>query len=682
MASPTIDRRLGLAGNTAFKAPVTVLAASNITLSGEQTIDGIAVLATNSAGRPDRVLCTGQTDATQNGIWDVSTAAWTRSVDANGNYDLAQGTTVAVTRGSTYAGTYWWITTTGSITIGTTSITWARALTSALSTLTFLQAGAGAVTRALLDKVREVQVSVKDYGATGDGVTDDTAAIQAAINYVQATTSNGPTCVVYFPPGAYISSRLTTAAGIAQFRGAGEYSSVIKLKAAANQTLFEIHAQCVATFDGLYLDGNKANQTAGTSHGIHFLPHTSYVLAGSIRNCQIVGFRTDGVKGSAFRNQLYIDTTDIRNNTNNGVTQDLDAVDWFLSNIEVGSNGQIGIDINGLAHIINFTSYLNGSSGVKFGSRLRHSVLFSGQIDQNQGNGLEVVVAAGLETNLLVCGVRFNDNSQGATNTYDHISLTDTDGVMIMGCAFLDSQLSPVSSVQPRYCVGIYGTSMNVQFLGCSTRTGAFLTDITNDFSKLGNGPQWGQQVFTTMQGSFQPLIVRRGGLAIQSTAPSNSATIGAIGIEGQDGRYGETRLGALMRGRMVGDWNNASTNYAPSEIVFGVQEASTVGTATADHFRMHPTNGFMIDNSAWNGRHFVMGVYHYWVDAFAMLRMQSSAPSTASSGFPFGSKVSVPTTVSSSGAPGQWAADTGFYYVYTGDGTAHSWRRAAVTTW
>lgn len=44
-------------------------------------------------------------------------------------------------------------------------------------------------------------VSVKDYGATGDGTTNDTVAIQAAIDSV---TSGG---VVYFPPGTYRIAR-------------------------------------------------------------------------------------------------------------------------------------------------------------------------------------------------------------------------------------------------------------------------------------------------------------------------------------------------------------------------------------------------------------------------------------------------------------------------------------------
>lgn len=65
--------------------------------------------------------------------------------------------------------------------------------------ITFIQAGSGAVQRTVQSKLRDV-VSVKDFGAVGNGVTNDTAAIQAALDY--AATLQGTT--VFMPAGNYL----------------------------------------------------------------------------------------------------------------------------------------------------------------------------------------------------------------------------------------------------------------------------------------------------------------------------------------------------------------------------------------------------------------------------------------------------------------------------------------------
>lgn len=67
--------------------------------------------------------------------------------------------------------------------------------------VSFLQAGTNAVERTVQSKLRDV-VSVKDFGAVGDGVADDTIAIQKCIDAVFA--AGGGT--VYLPPGVYLLS--------------------------------------------------------------------------------------------------------------------------------------------------------------------------------------------------------------------------------------------------------------------------------------------------------------------------------------------------------------------------------------------------------------------------------------------------------------------------------------------
>ncbi len=85
----------------------------------------------------------------------------------------------------------------------------------------FLQLGSGAVARTDLAKMREV-VSVKDFGATGDGVADDTAAITAAL----AALASGGT--LFFPPGTYPTTGGHTLPQKVSLVGAGMGVSIIK----------------------------------------------------------------------------------------------------------------------------------------------------------------------------------------------------------------------------------------------------------------------------------------------------------------------------------------------------------------------------------------------------------------------------------------------------------------------
>jgi hypothetical protein len=81
------------------------------------------------------------------------------------------------------------------------------------------------------------RVDVKQFGAAGDGTTDDTSAIQAAIDYLAGLSPAGGE--VYFPRGTYIVSTSILQEPRVSLIGAGSRQSIIKWDSSAGLGSYE-----------------------------------------------------------------------------------------------------------------------------------------------------------------------------------------------------------------------------------------------------------------------------------------------------------------------------------------------------------------------------------------------------------------------------------------------------------
>jgi hypothetical protein len=106
----------GLAQGLVFKSPARAATTANITLSGTQTIDGIALVA------GERVLVKNQTTQSQNGVYVVASGAWSRSADMNEWTELPRAY-LFVEDGTANNNASWVCTVVLGGTIGTTPIT-------------------------------------------------------------------------------------------------------------------------------------------------------------------------------------------------------------------------------------------------------------------------------------------------------------------------------------------------------------------------------------------------------------------------------------------------------------------------------------------------------------------------------------------------------------------------------
>jgi hypothetical protein len=159
------------------------------------------------------------------------------------------------------------------------------------ATLAWLAAQTGAAKESTADTVFDV----RQLGAKGDGKTDDTKAIQSAID--QAAARRGS---VFIPPGAYLTAELHLRPNVALIgipawdyhRGGG---SVLRLADPAASCLLNITGAFGATIEGLSLDGAKLGKNV---HGV-FLNKPDYGKQEDtfrIERSQIANFTGDGVR--------------------------------------------------------------------------------------------------------------------------------------------------------------------------------------------------------------------------------------------------------------------------------------------------------------------------------------------------------------------------------------------------
>ena len=227
------------AGNVpnAVWTPCRLMTTANDTLSGLAARDGI----TPNAG--ERVFVRLQTTSTQNGPYIAAAGAWTRATDADSSAEFVSGKSIIVQEGTLGAGTQWYLSTTGAITLNTTPLsflafpslteanTWTMAAT--FQALVAAQLGltvSGAPLNMTAQPINEAQGADVASAATInlDASTGDQIDVTGSTGITAVTLAAGRTRIVRFTgtPSLTNSANLVISGGTVTV-GAGDYYLMI-----------------------------------------------------------------------------------------------------------------------------------------------------------------------------------------------------------------------------------------------------------------------------------------------------------------------------------------------------------------------------------------------------------------------------------------------------------------------
>lgn len=335
--------------------------------------------------------------------------------------------------------------------------------------ITFTSDATGAVQRTVKAKLED-QLSVLDFGATGDGSTDDTSAIQAAINAASSSISN-----IYFPSGTYVvSSKLTITSKLGlMLTGAGGASGAYNSDTAANMCQTHILWKGAAAGDMLEMDACRGM----VFRGLNFVGQDG---AGNKANTLVKLISTTGATGSivfefcGFEDAVNgVECGDIAADTNNS---DILFIRPFFRNLTSGLlvNNENGLNYEVHSPVANTVDYIfdfaeggcltafNVTNHADYVLRIRE-----GGGGKNVGNynffGVRMEYVGAVPAKFLytdsatvtainaivnVHGMLFNDNQPGTDYTFEIHGGVD---VNIMGSRINDQRLANISGLSNSY---------------------------------------------------------------------------------------------------------------------------------------------------------------------------------------------------------------------------------------
>ncbi|MBD8630750.1 right-handed parallel beta-helix repeat-containing protein [Oxalobacteraceae sp. CFBP 8755] len=197
------------------------------------------------------------------------------------------------------------------------------ALPSAASRVGFQADGLAAQGRTIENKLRET-VSVKDFGAVGDGVTDDTARFQDAVNYCVANNR-----ALYVNGGHSFLITSVNLSGLKRLYGDGDSSKVVHKPGIAPNTHMLVATGGVGySVQSLYLDGSSV-AASGESMLLRFNACSDVVVSDVTCNeSSSSSIKFQGSSGNPCRNVIVTRCRSIKSGRAAGFNRN--GLDFFL----------------------------------------------------------------------------------------------------------------------------------------------------------------------------------------------------------------------------------------------------------------------------------------------------------------------------------------------------------------